>query len=196
MQLEIFKSDVELETRNSKLETDELARRARRIKLLLMDCDGVLTDARLWLTPDGDELKAFHARDGQGISVWHHAGWQSGIISGRASSSLKRRAHELNMTYVHQYAKEKTVAFEEIIADAKVSAEECCYIGDDLGDVAVMQRVGFAVAVADAADDTKAAAHYVTKVNGGKGAVREAIELILKSQDRWDELVAQVTAPG
>jgi len=187
---------VGLETRNSKLETDEVIRRARRIKLLLMDCDGVLTDARLWLTPDGDELKAFHARDGQGISVWHRAGWHSGVISGRASSSLKRRAHELNMKYVHQYAKDKIVAFEEIIADAKISADECCYIGDDLGDVAVMRRVGLAAEVADAADDAKAAAHYVTTLNGGKGAVRDVIELILKSQNRWDELVAQVTASG
>jgi 3-deoxy-D-manno-octulosonate 8-phosphate phosphatase (KDO 8-P phosphatase) len=170
----------------------EILDRARRIKLLLMDCDGVLTDAQLWLTPDGDEQKAFHARDGQGISVWHRAGWQSGVISGRASRSVERRAHELKMKYVHQYAKNKTIALEEIIADAKVSEDECCYIGDDLGDIGVMRRVGLAVAVADAADDTKAAAHYVTSLNGGKAAVREVIELILKAQNRWDELVAQV----
>ena len=158
-----------------------------------MDCDGVMTDARLWLTPDGDEQKAFHARDGQGISVWHRAGLQSGIISGRASSSVERRAHELKMKYLHQYAKNKIIALEDILAEANVSVDECCYMGDDLGDVAVMRRVGFAVAVADAADDTKAAAHYVTTLNGGKGAVREVIELILKAQDRWDELVGQVT---
>jgi len=184
---------LELETRNSKLQTDEIIDRAKRVKLLLMDCDGVITDGRIWLTPDGDEQKAFHARDGQGISVWHRAGWQSGIISGRASSSVERRAHELKMKYVHQFAKNKIVALEEIINDAQVSADECCYIGDDLGDVAVMRRVGLAVAVADAAEDTKAAAHYVTTLDGGKGAVREVIELILKAQDRWDELVAQVT---
>ena len=175
------------------LDTDELRSRAQKIKLLLMDCDGVMTDAQLWLTPDGDEQKAFHARDGQGISVWHRAGWQSGIISGRASSSVERRAHELKMQYVHQFAKNKVIALEEIIADAQVGPEECCYIGDDLGDIAVMRRVGLAVAVADAAEDTKAAAHYVTTLTGGKGAVREVIELILKSQGRWDELVAQVT---
>ena len=158
-----------------------------------MDCDGVMTDARLWLTPGGDEEKAFHARDGQGISVWHRAGWQSGIISGRASSSVERRAHELKMKYVHQYAKNKIVAFEEIISDAKASEDECCYIGDDLGDIGLMRRVGLAVAVADAAQDTKDAAHYVTTLDGGKGAVREVIELILKAQGLWDELVAQVT---
>ena len=172
----------------------QILERASRIKLLLMDCDGVMTDARLWLTPDGDEQKAFHARDGQGISVWHRAGWQSGIISGRASSSVERRAHELKMKYVHQDAKNKIIALEEIIAEAKVTEDECCYIGDDLGDIAVMRRAGLAVAVADAAEDTRGAAHYVTTLDGGKGAVREVIELILKAQNRWDELVAQVTA--
>ena len=175
-----------------KLET-KILERARRIKLLLMDCDGVMTDARIWLTPDGDERKAFHARDGQGISVWHRAGWQSGIISGRASTSVERRAHELKMKYVHQYAKNKIIALEEILAEANVTAAECCYIGDDLGDRAVMRRVGLAVAVADAAEDTKGVAHYVTTLKGGDGAVREVIELILKVQGRWDDLVAQVT---
>jgi 3-deoxy-D-manno-octulosonate 8-phosphate phosphatase (KDO 8-P phosphatase) len=184
---------VNLETQNSKSETD-IAERARRIKLLLVDCDGVLTDARIWLTPDGDEQKAFHARDGQGISMWHRAGFKSGIISGRASSGVERRAHELKMTYVHQYAKNKIVALEEIIADANVSVDECCFIGDDLGDIGVMRLVGLAVAVADAAEDTKRAAHHVTALNGGAGAVREVIELILKAQNRWDELVGQATS--
>ena len=173
---------------------DHITERARRIKLLLMDCDGVLTDARIWLTADGDEQKAFHARDGQGISVWHRAGFKSGIISGRASSGVERRAHELKMTYVHQSAKNKVVALEEIIADADISADECCLIGDDLGDVAAMRRVGLAVAVADAAQETKDAAHYITRLVGGAGAVREVVEVILKAQDRWDELVGQVTS--
>lgn len=166
--------------------------RASRIKLLLMDCDGVMTDARIWLTPDGDEQKAFHARDGQGISVWHRAGWESGIISGRASSSVERRAHELKIKYVHQYAKAKLVALETVLTEAAVIADECCYIGDDLGDVGVMRQVGLAVAVADAADETKAVAHYVTTLQGGKGAIREVIELILKAQGRWDDVIAPV----
>jgi len=179
--------------RNSKLETAALLERAQRIILLLMDCDGVLTDGRIWLTSDGDEQKAFHAHDGQGISVWHRAGWPSGIISGRASAGVERRARELKMKYIHQSAKNKLVALEEIVADANIAAEECCFIGDDLGDLGVMRRVGLAVAVADAADDTKAAAHYVTELAGGCGAVREVVELILKAQGRWDELVGQVT---
>ncbi len=175
------------------LATEDVTRRARHIRLLLLDCDGVMTDARLWLTGDGDEQKTFHARDGQGISVWHQAGHKSGIISGRASASVVRRAHELKMEYVHQYAKDKIVALDEIVATAKVSLDECCYVGDDIGDIAVMRRVGLAVAVADAAPDTKGAAHYVTSLAGGNGAVREIIELILKAQNRWDELIAQVT---
>src|SRR5438477_5631698 len=172
----------------------DLDSRLKRIKLLLMDCDGVLTDARIWLTADGDEQKAFHARDGQGISVWHRAGFKSGIISGRASSGVKRRAHELKVKYVHEYAKNKIVALEDIIGNANVSVDECCFIGDDLGDIGVMRRVGLAVAVADAAPDTRDAAHYITELAGGAGAVREVIELILKAQNRWDELVAQVTS--
>jgi 3-deoxy-D-manno-octulosonate 8-phosphate phosphatase (KDO 8-P phosphatase) len=184
---------VEIETRNTELGTADLAQRAQRIKLLLMDCDGVLTDGRIWLTNDGDEQKSFHARDGQGISVWHRAGHQSGIVSGRASSSVDRRAHELKIKYVHQYAKNKIIALEEILAQANVAVEECCFIGDDLGDIGVMRKVGLAVAVADAADDTKAAAHYVTKLPGGAAAVRELIEMILQAQGRWDELVSQVT---
>jgi len=175
-----------------KPETDILER-AKRVKLLLLDCDGVLTDGRIWLTPDGDEQKTFHARDGQGITVWKRAGFKSGIISGRASSSVERRAHELHMQFVHQYAKDKVAALETILVEAGVTAEECCFIGDDLGDIGVMRKVGLAVAVADAAEDTKAAAHYVTALKGGEGAVRETIELILKAQNRWDELVAQVT---
>src|SRR5215471_1401622 len=170
----------------------EVNTRAQRIKLLLMDCDGVLTDGRLWLTAD-DEQKAFHARDGQGISVWHRAGYQSGVISGRTSTALDRRARDMKMAYIHQYSKNKMAALHECLAAAGVSTDECCFIGDDLGDIAVMRRVGLAIAVGDAAEDTKVVAHYVTECRGGKGAVREAIELILKAQGRWDALVAQVT---
>jgi 3-deoxy-D-manno-octulosonate 8-phosphate phosphatase (KDO 8-P phosphatase) len=176
-----------------KTQSEDVAVRARRIKLLLMDCDGVMTDGRIWLMTDGDEQKGFHAHDGQGISIWHRAGCQSGIISGRASSGVERRARELKIKYVHQYSKNKIIALEEIIADANVSLDECCYIGDDLGDIAVMRRVGLAVAVADAADDAKAVAHYLTNRNGGDAAVREVIELILNAQNRWDDLVAQIT---
>lgn len=163
--------------------------RARRIKLLLMDCDGVLTDGLLWLTEGDDEQKTFHARDGQGISLMHRAGLRTGIITGRKSSAVERRARDLKMAYVHQFAKDKVKALDEITAAAGVSLDECAFIGDDLADIAPMRRVGFAVAVADAAEETKQAAHYVTCLRGGRGAVREACELILKAQGRWEELM-------
>src|ERR1700704_6075989 len=169
---------------NSDIHISEVERRARRIKLLLMDCDGVLTDGRLELLEHGDEQKTFHARDGQGISLFHRAGLKTGIISGRTSSAVERRAQDLKMTYVRQYAKDKIAALEEILAAAKVTPEECAYIGDDVGDIPVMLRVGFAVAVADAVEETKRAAHYVTELKGGRGAVREVIDLILKAQGR------------
>ena len=169
-------------------EPEDVAARARGIKLLLMDCDGVLTDGRLWLTPD-DEQKAFHARDGQGISLLHRAGLQTGIITGRTSSAVDRRAQDLKMAHVRQYAKDKVKALEEILTDAGVTTNECAYIGDDVGDIPVMRRVGFAVAVADAVAETKQAAHYITALKGGQGAVRECCDLILKAQGRWDELM-------
>jgi 3-deoxy-D-manno-octulosonate 8-phosphate phosphatase (KDO 8-P phosphatase) len=172
-----------------KTSTEDITGRARRIKLLLMDCDGVLTDGRLWLTSDGDEQKAFHARDGQGISLLHRAGLRTGIITGRTSSAVDRRAQDLKMSYVRQYAKDKIKALDEILADAGVARDECAYIGDDVADIPVMRRVGFAVAVSDAVEETKQAAHYVTALKGGQGAVREVCDLILKAQGRWDELM-------
>jgi 3-deoxy-D-manno-octulosonate 8-phosphate phosphatase (KDO 8-P phosphatase) len=172
-----------------KLETSDIDARARRIKLLLMDCDGVLTDGRLWLMADGDEQKAFHARDGQGISLCHHAGLKTGIITGRTSSAVDRRAQDLEISYVRQEAKDKIKALDEILAEAGVSADECAYIGDDVADIPVMRRVGFAAAVADAVPETKQAAHYITELKGGHGAVREVCDLILKAQGKWDEVM-------
>jgi len=180
---------VKLETQNSRLEPDELNRRAQRIKLLLMDCDGVLTDGRLTLLSDGDEQKTFHARDGHGIKLCERFGLRTGIISGRTSGAVERRARELGMTFARQNEKDKIIAFEEMLAQAGVSAGECAFIGDDLPDIPVMLRVGFAVAVADAVGETKQAAHYVTQLKGGRGAVREVVDLILKAQGRWEELM-------
>jgi 3-deoxy-D-manno-octulosonate 8-phosphate phosphatase (KDO 8-P phosphatase) len=172
-----------------KPDTGDIDARAKRIKLLLMDCDGVLTDGQLELLENGDEQKTFHARDGQGISLFHRAGWKTGIISGRTSSAVERRAQDLTMAYVRQQAKDKIEALEEILAEAEVSPNECAYIGDDVADIPVMLRVGLAVAVADAVAETKQAAHYITELKGGRGAVREVTDLILKAQGRWDELM-------
>ncbi len=157
----------------------ELSARAARIKLLLMDCDGVLTDGRLYFGSEGEALKVFHARDGQGIVDWHSAGFRSGIISGRKSQIVALRASQLGIEFVQQGRKDKSVALDEIIAASGVSLEEVAFIGDDTPDIQVFERVGLAVAVGDALDEVKAAAHYTTKLNGGQGAVREVIGLLL-----------------
>ena len=149
----------------------------------------MLTDGRLELLENGDEQKTFHARDGQGISLLHRAGLKTGIISGRTSSAVERRAQALGMAYVRQSAKDKIKALDEIMAEAGISIDECAYIGDDLADIPVMLRVELAVAVADAVVETKQAAHYVTELRGGYGAVREVTDLILKAQGRWNELM-------
>ena len=164
------------------LETD-IVERAKRVRLLLMDCDGVLTDGRIWLTADGEEQKAFHVRDGQGIVLLHRGGVQTGIISGRASAATERRARELGMNFLRQGVTEKIPVFDEVLREAGVSPDECGYIGDDIGDIEVMTRVGLAVAVADAADAAKQVAHLVTTAAGGKGAVREVCETILQARE-------------
>jgi 3-deoxy-D-manno-octulosonate 8-phosphate phosphatase (KDO 8-P phosphatase) len=171
------------------MEETEIEKRAARVKLLLMDCDGVLTDGRITLLPDGDEQKSFHTRDGHGLVLLHRAGLRSGIISGRTSTAVERRARDLGITYVRQGTFDKIVEFEEVLAAARVEEAETAFIGDDVTDIPLMQRVGLAVAVADATEETRAAAHYVTEQRGGFGAVREVAELILKAQGRWAELM-------
>lgn len=163
--------------------------RAARIKLLLMDCDGVLTDGRIWILENGEDQKAFHTRDGLGIDLLHRAGLKSGIISGRTSSALQRRAQSLGVSYLWQGRDDKRQAFTDTLAQAQVSNEEVAFIGDDLTDLPLMGQSGLAIAVADAVAEVRERAHYVTQANGGYGAVREAIELILKAQGSWDDLV-------
>jgi 3-deoxy-D-manno-octulosonate 8-phosphate phosphatase (KDO 8-P phosphatase) len=154
-----------------------------------MDCDGVLTDGRIWILESGDDQKAFHTRDGLGIELLHRAGLRSGVISGRTSSALTRRAERLGMSYVRQGCEDKEQAFAEIVADAGLTNAEVAFAGDDLNDVPLMLQSGLGIAVADAAAETRAHAHYVTQARGGHGAVREMVELILKSQGRWDEVL-------
>ena len=169
----------------------DVEQRARQIKLLLMDCDGVLTDGRIWILDEGEDQKAFNIRDGLGIDLWHRAGMRSGIISGRSSTAVARRAKGLNMLIVHLGQNDKLKSFEEALLEAGVSSDEVAFIGDDLNDLPIMLRCGLAIAVSDASSETKARAHYVTQLAGGNGAVREVIELILKAQDKWNGLVAQ-----
>jgi len=173
----------------------DVQERAARIKLLLMDCDGVLTDARIWLFENGEEQKGFHTRDGLGIDLFHRAGLRSGIISGRKSKAVETRARDLGMSFVVQGHENKVQAFADVMAQAGVSNAEVAYIGDDLNDIPLMVQSGLGVAVADAAMEAREHAHYVTNAPGGFGAVREVIELILKSQDRWDDLIKSYIQP-
>ena len=174
-----------------------IERRSGRIKLLLMDCDGVLTDGSLTLLENGDEQKTFNVRDGQGIVLLHRAGLQCGIISGRNSSFVQRRAAELGIKpeLVCQGSADKIKDFDRLLALAHVRHDAVAYIGDDLADIALMHRAELAVAVADAAPETLAAAHYITRAPGGRGAVRELCELILKAQGHWRRLMENYT-PG
>ena len=172
---------------------EEVARRAAGVKLLLLDCDGVLTDGRITLVEGGDELKSFHTRDGHGLVMLHRAGLSSGIISGRTSSAVERRARDLGIRFVRQGELNKVVAFEEVLKEAGVGPDDVAFVGDDVVDVPLMRRSGLAVAVSDATEETRAAAHYVTSLPGGFGAVREVCELILKAQGRWDELMRRYT---
>ena|SRR6266487_88431 len=167
-----------------------IERRAAHIKLLLMDCDGVLTDGRLWLV-DSDEQKSFDVRDGLGLKLWRRAGLKSGIISGRRSGAVERRAKDLQIDFLRQGEPNKISAFEEILGLAGVDENDVAFVGDDLTDIPPMQRSEFAVAVADAAEETQLVAHYLTQARGGFGAVREVVEIILKAQGRWSELTRE-----
>jgi 3-deoxy-D-manno-octulosonate 8-phosphate phosphatase (KDO 8-P phosphatase) len=160
----------------------DIQERARRIKLLVMDVDGVLTDGRLYFTERGEETKVFHVRDGQGLVMFHEAGFRSGVISGRNSPVVDMRLKQLGVEFIWQGRKEKISAFNEIVAAAGVYPDEVAFIGDDTPDAEVFPLVGFAVAVGDAHDAVKAAAHYTTSHEGGRGAVRELIDLILGSK--------------
>jgi 3-deoxy-D-manno-octulosonate 8-phosphate phosphatase (KDO 8-P phosphatase) len=175
-----------------------LKKRAAQIKILLMDVDGTMTDGGVILLsqPDGSalEIKRFDAHDGQGLTLAHTAGIRTGCITGRESPALLRRAREMKMDFVYMKIALKMPAYEEILAKAGVKDAEVAYVGDDLPDIPILKRVGLAVAVGDAVADVKKIAHYTTKAHAGRGAIREAIELILKSRGNWDELIDKARA--
>lgn len=164
--------------------TDEVVERAKKIKLLLMDCDGVMTDGRLYYTESGEQMKVFNVRDGQGIASWHKAGFESGIISGRnAQKILEARATELGMHYIKARSQDKAKDFFDILQDAQVNSDEVAYIGDDLGDICLLEKVGLPMAVADAALEVLPHALYRTETKGGFGAVREVADLLLRAKE-------------
>ena len=173
--------------------TVEQQARAKKIKLLLMDVDGVWTDGRLHYIPgpDGEmgEAKSFNTQDGMGLRWAHTAGIQTGVISGRESPGLTHRAEMLGVTYIYQNYLEKIPPYEEICAKAGVADDEVAYMGDDLIDVPLMLRVGLGVAVADAREEALQHADYVTAAPGGNGAIREVIEFLMKTQGSWDAVL-------
>src|SRR5262245_13566388 len=166
---------------------------AAKIKLLLMDVDGVLTDGRLdnVPAPDGSmaETKGFDSQDGIGLQWLNWKGIKTGVISGRISPATAERARQTKMVYVYQGHIEKIPILEEILADAKIDSSEVAYVGDDLTEVVIMHRVGLAIATANARPEVTREAHYITAACGGNGAVREVVELLLKAQGRWSEIL-------
>jgi 3-deoxy-D-manno-octulosonate 8-phosphate phosphatase (KDO 8-P phosphatase) len=173
--------------------SEEITARARRIKLLLLDCDGVLTDGGLYYTFDGKHVlegaKVFHIHDGLGLKLAREAGLKVGIISGRISPALIARARDLQIDRLHQGIDDKLSVYQQIKIDEGVTDEEIAYAGDDLPDLPVMRLVGLAIAVADAVEEVRERAHFVTNKAGGRGAAREIVELLLKAQDRWRDSI-------
>ena len=176
----------------------QLAKRAKQITVFLMDVDGTITAGGVTLLslPDGSaqEIKTFDAHDGQGLSLAHTAGIRTGVITGRGSAALQRRAQELKIEFVYEHQAQKIAAYEEILKKTGAGEAMVAYLGDDLPDITIMRRVGLAVAVGDAAPEVKRVAHHVTRAIGGKGAAREVVELILKSKGIWEEMIDKARA--
>jgi 3-deoxy-D-manno-octulosonate 8-phosphate phosphatase (KDO 8-P phosphatase) len=175
-----------------------LKRRAAQIKILLMDVDGTMTDGGVTLLsqPDGSalEIKTFDAHDGQGLTLARTAGLRTGCITGRESPALLRRAKEMKMEFVYMKQPSKIPAYEEVLRKAGVPDSAVAYVGDDLPDLPVMRRVGLAIAVGDAVPEVKKAAHFTTACVAGHGAIRDAIELILKCKGIWAEMIDKARA--
>jgi 3-deoxy-D-manno-octulosonate 8-phosphate phosphatase (KDO 8-P phosphatase) len=175
-----------------------LKKRAARIELLLMDVDGTMTDGGVTLLSQIDgmalEIKTFDAHDGQGLTLAQTAGLRTGCITGRESAALLRRAQEMRMEFIYMKQPVKMPAYEDILRKVGVSDSVVAYIGDDLPDIPLMRRAGLAIAVGDAVPEVKDAAHYTTKALAGHGAVREAVELILKSKGIWEAMLDKARA--
>jgi len=172
-----------------KLNEKELTKIAQGIRLLILDVDGVLTDGSIILDNEGNEFKAFHVRDGHGIKMLIRAGINVAIITGRYSKVVERRAHELGITEIYQKSYDKRVAYRQLVEKYSVDEKEVAYIGDDIVDIPLLKRSGFPVVVADADDEVKAVAAMITKNRGGKGAVREICDFLLKAKGLWEDII-------
>jgi 3-deoxy-D-manno-octulosonate 8-phosphate phosphatase (KDO 8-P phosphatase) len=175
-----------------------LKKRAARIKLLLMDVDGTMTDGGVTLLsqPDGTalEIKTFDAHDGQGLTLAHTAGLRTGCITGRESAALLRRAQEMKMEFIYMKQAVKMPAYEDILRKAGIPDSAVAFIGDDLPDIPLLRRAGLAVAVGDAVPEVKKASHYTTRALAGHGAIREVVELVLKSKGVWEAMIDKALA--
>ncbi|MGI9335201.1 MAG: KdsC family phosphatase [Gammaproteobacteria bacterium] len=184
-----------MSTAKARTSADAVAR-AARVRLAVFDVDGVFTDVRLTFDEQGVEAKTFHVRDGLGVKLLMQAGVEVAVLSARRSPVVERRMDELGVRHVRQGAGRKLAVFEALLAELQLGAGESAYIGDDLIDIPVLARVGFAAAVADADPRVLARAHWCTHAPGGAGAVREFCEYILESQGRLDEIIAAHTGSG
>lgn len=169
--------------------------RIKKIKILVLDVDGVLTDGRIIMDDRGREIKFFDVRDGHGLKMLMRTGIEIVFLTGRKSRVVEHRARELGITEVYQGARNKVEIFEAVLERKGLQAAEAAYAGDDIVDVPVLKRAGFSVAVANAVVEAKRAAHYVTKNKGGRGAVREVCEIILKGQGRWKDIKKRYGIP-
>jgi 3-deoxy-D-manno-octulosonate 8-phosphate phosphatase (KDO 8-P phosphatase) len=170
---------------------DRLSQRCAPIELLLLDVDGVLTDGGIIYGDDGVELKEFHVRDGAGLQLWRRAGKRAAILTGRTSRVVEVRAAEVGISTVLQGAADKLAGYRSLLRQTGATPEQVCFVGDDLPDLPVLRNCGLPVAVADACPEALEDAHYVTGAAGGRGAVREVIELILRCQGHWQKIVEQ-----
>ncbi len=173
------------------IEAAEVTSRAARITHLFLDCDGVMTDGAIISLPDGQEAKRFDIHDGHGIVLWRRAGRKVGIITGRGGPALERRVEELQIEYLIQKTYDKLGAFQALVEREGIEHDAIAYMGDDVVDLPLLRRVGLAIAPPNAVSEVLDHAHIVTSKSGGNGAVREVIELLLKVQGRWDELMSR-----
>ncbi|MBP7055934.1 MAG: HAD-IIIA family hydrolase [Candidatus Omnitrophica bacterium] len=170
--------------------TEVIEDRAKRVKVLILDIDGVMTDGRIVYSIYGDELRFFDVQDGLGISLLNRAGIKSIIITAKKSRIVKARARDLKIAKTYNGYMDKVKALNKAMRKFRIVPEEVCFIGDDLIDIPVLRRVGLAVSVPNAVDEVKATAHYITSRPGGRGAVREVCDMLLKAQDKWDKVTA------
>ena len=167
----------------------DILEKAKKIKLVVFDVDGVLTNGQIIIGDDGEEYKAFHSRDGHGMKLLQFTGVEIAIITGRTSRTVEHRMQSLGIKYVYQGQRVKLPVFQQLIKELKLSPEECAYVGDDWVDLSIMSRVGLAIAVQDAAPIVKKHAHFITTSNGGHGAAREVCELIMEGQGNLQDQI-------